>query len=78
MKITSKKYGEELEIFTFKYTPGLSISVESFKVPEGYKSFAFSSKPAHENLTGCGFHKNKNESVQLAITDIRQLMTTLG
>ncbi|MCL6573202.1 MAG: hypothetical protein K6T88_16215 [Bacillus sp. (in: Bacteria)] len=74
MKIKSKSYGEELEIVTIRINQALSITVEAFKVPEGYKSFATNSYIHHDSLVGGATHKDKQESIKMAVQDLRVLM----
>jgi hypothetical protein len=48
--------------------------VEPFKVPEGYKSFATNSYIHHDSLVSGGTHKDKQESIKMAVKDLRVLM----
>ncbi|WP_157406258.1 hypothetical protein [Neobacillus drentensis] len=52
----------------------MTITVETFTVPEGYKSFANNSYHHHYDLLGRGFNQNKDESVKLVVQDLRELM----
>ena len=74
MKIVSEIYGEELEIRKMYIDNSFTIIVEIFTVPEGYKSFARNSFLHHGDLCGSGFHENKEESVNIAIKDLYELM----
>ncbi|MEH7481196.1 hypothetical protein V7157_08775 [Neobacillus drentensis] len=74
MRIVTKVKSEELEIIKIYISLGFTITVEIFTVPEGYKSLANNSFPQHDELLGTGVHKNKKESVKLAIKDLRELM----
>jgi hypothetical protein len=75
MRIVTKFQSEELEIIKIYISLGFTITVEIFRDPEGYKSLANNSFPQHDDLLGIGIHKNKKESVILAINDLRKLMT---
>ncbi|MBT2726364.1 hypothetical protein J7E63_05335 [Bacillus sp. ISL-75] len=74
MRIVSETYGEELEIRKMYIDNSFTIIVEIFTVPEGYKSFARNSYLHHDELSGSGFHENKEESVNLAVNDLYELM----
>lgn len=74
MKTRTKTYGDGLEIVTIAMDAALTITVEIFKVPDGYKSFARNSYIHHDDLLGAGFHKDKNESRELAIKELHELM----
>jgi hypothetical protein len=74
MKIKSKSYGDELEIVKIPINKTLTITVEVFKVPDGYKSIAMNSFIHHYDLQGFGAHEDKNESIELAIKDLHEQM----
>ncbi|MBT2738094.1 hypothetical protein [Bacillus sp. ISL-7] len=74
MRIVSEIYGEELEIRKMYIDNSFTIIVEIFTVPEGYKSFARNSYLHHYDLSESGSHENKEESVNLAVQDLRELM----
>jgi hypothetical protein len=74
MRIVSKVKTPELEIIKIFIDKSYIITVETFTVPEGYKSFANNSFHHHFDLLGSGFHKSKKESVKLAVKDLRELM----
>ncbi len=74
MRMTSKSYGEELEIRKYYIRNSQTITVEIFKVTEGYKSFAYSSSIHHYDLTGAGYHEEIEQSIELAIADLQELM----
>jgi hypothetical protein len=74
MRIVSKVKMPELEIIKIYIDRGFTMTVEIFKVPGGYKSFANNSFHHHYDLLGSGFHKNKKESVKLSIKHLRELM----
>jgi hypothetical protein len=74
MQITSKSYGDELEIVKIPINKALTITVEVFKVPEGYKSVATNSFIHHYDLQGIGAHEDKNESMELAIKELHEQM----
>jgi len=74
MRVVTKFKIDELEIIKIYTGKSLTITVEIFTVPVGYKSFATNSFECHDSLTGIGFHKDKKESVKLAINDLRHLM----
>ncbi|WHY66751.1 hypothetical protein [Neobacillus sp. SuZ13] len=74
MRVVTKFKIDALEIIKIYTGKSLTITVEIFTVPEGYKSFATNSYECHDSLTGIGFHKGKKESVKLAINDLRHLM----
>lgn len=74
MKTRTKTYGDELEIVELYISKALTITVETFKDPSGYKSFARNSYLHHEDLLGLGVHTDKEESLQLAIMDLEDLM----
>ena len=76
MKIVTISKCDELEIIKIYTGTSLTFTVEAFKVPGGYKSFANNSYSQHDDLLGTGFHMNKKESVQLSINDLRELMRT--
>ena len=48
--------------------------METFSVPGGYKSFANNSYLHHYDLLGTGFHETKEQSVDLAIQDLQELV----
>jgi hypothetical protein len=74
MKPKSKSYGDELEIIKYPINKALTITVEVFKVPEGYKTIAMNSYIHHYYLEGSGAHEDKNESIELAIKDLQEQM----
>ena len=77
MKVVTKFKCAELEVINIYIEKGITIRVEIFVVPDGYKSFATDPLQFHDSLTGAGFHKDKKESVKLAIDDLRELMGTV-
>jgi hypothetical protein len=74
MRTVTKVICDELEIIKFYISNSLTFTVEVFTVPEGYKSFANNSYLHHYDLVGAGFHENKEESVELALQDLREMM----
>ncbi|WP_144555994.1 hypothetical protein [Bacillus sp. X1(2014)] len=74
MKVVTKFKIDELEIIKIYTGKSLTITVEIFTVPDGYKSFATNSYESHDSLTGIGFHKDKKQSVKLAVNDLHHLM----
>ncbi|MCM3117547.1 hypothetical protein M3610_19950 [Neobacillus sp. MER 74] len=75
MRVVTKLKMDELEIIKIYTGKSLTITVEIFTVPDGYKSLATNSYHCHDSLTGIGLHKDKKESAKLAIKDLRDLMT---
>ncbi|MEH7083482.1 hypothetical protein V7139_12230 [Neobacillus drentensis] len=73
MRVVTKFKIDELEIIKVYTGKSLTITVEIFTVPEGYKSFATNSYECHDSLTGIGFHKDKKESAKFAVNDLREL-----
>jgi hypothetical protein len=78
MNMSSKTYGDELEIIKMAYSPAFSINVEVFKAAEGYKSFATNSLVHHDDLTGYGVHEHKKESLKQAVRHLRELMKEIS
>ena len=74
MRVVTKFKIDELEIIKIYTGKSLTITVEIFTVPDGYKSLATNSYDCHDSLTGIGFHKDKKESTKLAVNDLRALM----
>ncbi|MCM3118450.1 hypothetical protein M3610_24895 [Neobacillus sp. MER 74] len=74
MRVVTKFKCDELETIKIYTGTRLSISVDIFAIPDGYKSFATSSLLCHDSLTGAGFHQDKKESVKLAVKDLRQMI----
>lgn len=74
MRVITKVKCDELEIIKIYTGTSLTITVEIFTVPDGYKSIATNSFHCHDSLTGAGFHKDKKESSKLAIKDLHKLM----
>jgi hypothetical protein len=74
MRIVTEINSDDLEIRKMYIDNSFTIIVEIFTVPEGYKSFARNSFLHHGDLLGSGFHENKEESINLAIKDLRELM----
>jgi hypothetical protein len=74
MRVVTKRKCDELEIIKIYIDKSLTFTVETFTVPEGYKSFANNSYHHHYDLLGTGFHENKEESVKLAVQDLRELV----
>lgn len=74
MRTSTKTYGDDLEIIEITVNAALTITVEVFKVSEGFKSFARNSYIHHDDLLGSGVHKDKNESMELAIKELQEHM----
>ncbi|MEH7085413.1 hypothetical protein V7139_22105 [Neobacillus drentensis] len=74
MRVVTKVICDELEIIKFYINNSLTFTVEVFTVPEGYKSFANNSYLHHHDLEGTGFHENKEESIELALQDLREMI----
>jgi hypothetical protein len=74
MRIRTKTYDDNLEIIDMTVNAALTITVEIFKVPEGFKSFARNSNIHHDDLLGLGVHKDKKESMELAIKELLEQM----
>ena len=74
MKTKSKKIDETLEIIRITVNKALTITVEVFKVPEGFRSIAMNSHIHQQELVGTGFHEEKQTSMDLAIEELRELM----
>jgi hypothetical protein len=74
MRIVSEINSDELEIRKMYIDNSFTIIIEIFTVPEGYKSFARNSFIHQGDILGSGFDENKEESVNLAIKDLRELM----
>jgi hypothetical protein len=74
MKITSKSYGDKLEIVKIPINKALTITVDVFMVPEGYKSIATNSFIHHDDLQGIGAHEDKNESMEFSIKELHEQM----
>lgn len=74
MKIVSKKINDELEIINYYVQKDLTIIVEVYKVPEGYRSIAYNTIFEHDDLEGNGTHTSKESCVELAIKDLRNGM----
>lgn len=74
MRFVTKVKSDELEIIKIYIDNSLTYTVETFTVPGGYKSFANNSYLHHYDLLGIGFHVTKEQSVELAIQDLRKLI----
>ena len=72
MRTRTKTYDDDLEIVNMTVNAPLTITVEIFKVSEGFKSFARNSNIHHDDLLGSGVHKDKKESMDLAIKDLHE------
>ncbi|MBV7507629.1 hypothetical protein KW850_20570 [Bacillus sp. sid0103] len=74
MRVVTKIKCDEVEIIKIYTGKRLTITVEIFTVPNGYKSFATNSFLCHESLTGTGFQKSKKESAKQAVKDLLKSM----
>lgn len=72
MHIRTLKKLDELEIVEIDLCKGLCITVEAFKVPDGFKSFARNALRQQEDLIGSGTHRSKKESILFAIKDLKK------
>ncbi|CRK80181.1 hypothetical protein [Neobacillus massiliamazoniensis] len=70
MRTRTKSYGDDLEIREITVNKALTITIEIFKVPEGFKSFARNSYIHHDHLLGAGLHEDKEGSVEFAIKEL--------
>ncbi|WP_066309638.1 hypothetical protein [Bacillus sp. FJAT-29814] len=62
------------ERLQLRLSKGVSIELEIFEVPEGFKSIAWIDDQQYEELDGYGFHTDKDKSVHLAIIHLIKLM----
>jgi hypothetical protein len=74
MRTRTKTYGEDLEIIEIAVNAALTITVEVFKVHQGFKSFARNSNIHHDDVLGTGVHNDKNESMELALKELHEQM----
>lgn len=74
IKMVTKSYGNDIEIIKFKADNTFTVTVEIFKGPEGFNSFAYNSIVHHYDLSGNGKHKEKKASIQIALKDLSNLM----
>ena len=74
MIIRTKTYGDDFEIRKIEMQENLFLTVEVFKVAEGYKSFAHDNTVHHYNLEGYGVHGEKEKSVNLAVHDLEEII----
>lgn len=78
MRTRTKNYGDGFEIREIPINNALTITVDTFRVPEGYKSFARNSYIHHDHLEGSGFHEDKEASIEISIKDLQELMEDFG
>jgi hypothetical protein len=74
MKVSRKTYGHDFERIKIRVNKAVTIFVDVFEVPEGYKCASFNDVIHHDHLDGYAFHKSKGRSIKMAVRELRQLM----